>query len=810
MEINEKELEEALREDGDESVESSPSEGGEALSDANEDFSEDDGDSAELDLSSLSIDEEEEGKDIDTATESDGSSLYSKTVAMIEDGEIDLEHGAMLLKKAAADGCIRSWIYLGRIYSDANSDLFNPALAFESFSAAAELGDGDGYYRAGLCFNDGFGCEKDHGRAIDCFESGGRIGNADCICALGICLEFGIGCDVDYERAVRMYSAAADIGSATATNNLAGCYFYGHGVHRDKDRAVELYKKAAELGNSSAECRLGICCEMGDGCEKDSVAAFEHYKKASEANNATALYRLARCYDNGIGTEQNFVNAFKYYELSAKQGCPEAMHEAGMMYKAGRGTKKDENLAYKRFSSAAAAGFSNAEYEVGNCYFEGTGAVRNREYAFLRYIRAFDVDNGNSAAVFKLGICMLKGLGTEKNEQVAFEWFCRGDALGSPGATYMMGECYYYGVGVECDKSMAVKCYQRAISYDYADSGRTVPAMLALAECLEKGYGTEKDLQRAMSLYKKASETGDPEASYQTGRAILAGGEMKSEYAAARLYMLRAARKGHIPAMLAMGVLADEGRGIPKNRDDAKRWYTKAINTDIPATPELYVYPDRFYSHRNVKLEAKIEAQYRLGMLLARHEPSAKSYLSAFEYIALSAAMGHIPAQTEITKIYVSGGDLKSYYESPFSREGATFENGAMTPDKENLGEAMNKLGNSLLEGTATVKKNETSAARCYKIAAELGNVEACYSYGWCLRHGVGLRENHLEAVRWLKLAADKGNVNACYSYGLCCEEGSGTGIKNRREALHYYRAASAMGHSEAAQRYKKLSDNGG
>ena len=119
----------------------------------------------------------------------------------------------------------------------------------------------------------------------------------------------------------------------------------------------------------------------------------------------------------------------------------------------------------------------------------------------------------------------------------------------------------------------------------------------------------------------------------------------------------------------------------------------------------------------------------------------------------------------------------------------------------------MNKLGDAYFDGKSLVEKSKSAATRCYKIAAELGNVDASYSYGWCLRHGSGVRENDVEAVKWLKIAADKGNVNAAYSYGLCCEEGAGTGIKNKREARSYYRKAAAAGHAEAAKRYISLSE---
>ena len=169
--------------------------------------------------------------------------------------------------------------------------------------------------------------------------------------------------------------------------------------------------------------------------------------------------------------------------------------------------------------------------------------------------------------------------------------------------------------------------------------------------------------------------------------------------------------------------------------------------------------------------------------------------------------MGHEKAQLEISKISVSGGDLKKYFDSSFSREKALFPDGSATPDDHTLSEAMNKLGDAFFDGKGMLKKNQPAAVRCYKISAELGNIDAAYSYGWCLRHGAGVHENAVEAIKWLKLAADKGNANAAYSFGLCCEEGAGTGVKNRRDAITYYRKAAALGHTEASSRFIALSE---
>ena len=229
------------------------------------------------------------------------------------------------------------------------------------------------------------------------------------------------------------------------------------------------------------------------------------------------------------------------------------------------------------------------------------------------------------------------------------------------------------------------------------------------------------------------------------------------------------------------------------------RIYEKAIR-DFEA-----LYPN---IHVELKLytEAKIKAQYRYGMSLGSNGVTMQSYVEAFEYIALAASMGYNQAHNEIAKMHSAGGDLASYFEGPFFVPDSYVETSDSLYSKAMLGEAMNKLGDTFFEGK-TIRKNEAAAARCYRFAAELSNVDAAYSYGWCLRHGVGVHENDAEAVKWLKMAADKGNANAAYSYGLSCEEGSSTGVKNKREALYYYRMAAGAGHREAAERFLMLSE---
>ena len=758
----------------------------------------------ELDMRSL---EEDEEKAADGG-EKDGGRLYHETVALLESGEIELEDGIALLKKNASGGHALSWIYLGQLYSEKELSIYNPTFALDCYSSAAALDYGEGHYNLGLCYFSGFGCDVDYEAAANCFADGARIFNANCICALGICYEFGIGCDINYEYAFNLYEKGAELGHPRAANNLGGCYFYGHGVEKDVQKAIDIYAHAANLGSSDAECRLGIIAEEREYVERDVELAVYHYKRAAKAKNPVALYRLGLCYRSGEALDQSYNQAFKCFVRSAALGYDPAKFEAGRLCISGKGVKRDSDRAYKFFMSASSNGYVPAYYEVANCFFEGIGTMKDRQSAYKYYTLAFELDEANRAqAAYKIGLCHLKA--AEPDKDGAFEWFLKGSELSSAAASYMLGECYLFGVGTAADAPAAVSAFlmaEKLLSTSEDDRELTSRICIALAECYERGVGTLKDPVKAIQYYKKAAECGTDEAMFLAGRAITQGVGMKAEYAAARPHILRAARRGYVPAMLMMGIFSDDGRGVAKNLKDAESWYLKVVSSDKEPQMSLYDFPERFAENLKLYTESKIKAQYKLGMLIARGATEISAYIGSFEYIALSASMGYGGAQNEIARIYASGGDLAEYYNSPFFVPDAKFEGGDTLIGKGPLADAMNKLGDTFFDGKSSLKKNDEAAARCYRYAAELGHTDACYSYGWCLRHGVGVHENDAEAAKWLKMAADKGNSDAAYSYALCCEEGSGTGVKNKREAIYYYRMAAGLGHVDAARRFLKLS----
>ena len=74
--------------------------------------------------------------------------------------------------------------------------------------------------------------------------------------------------------------------------------------------------------------------------------------------------------------------------------------------------------------------------------------------------------------------------------------------------------------------------------------------------------------------------------------------------------------------------------------------------------------------------------------------------------------------------------------------------------------------------------------------AAEQGNAEAQFAYGYCLSHGKNITENKTEAVKWLKKSADQGfpmaqaELGSCYYFGHGVSQDKEKGISLIKQAI--------------------------
>ena len=123
-------------------------------------------------------------------------------------------------------------------------------------------------------------------------------------------------------------------------------------------------------------------------------------------------------------------------------------------------------------------------------------AIREELKAVERFRKA--ADQGHAKAQYKLGDCYYFGRGVEQDYAQAVQWYQKAADQDNAWAQYSLGHCYYLGQGVKKDRAQAVQWYRKAADQDHKK------AQLALADCYENGLGVPKDPSLAKEWREKA------------------------------------------------------------------------------------------------------------------------------------------------------------------------------------------------------------------------------------------------------------------------------------------------------------------
>lgn len=84
--------------------------------------------------------------------------------------------------------------------------------------------------------------------------------------------------------------------------------------------------------------------------------------------------------------------------------------------------------------------------------------------------------------------------------------------LGNGAAQNILGECYYWGHGVNVDEYKAVEWYMKAGSNGDAN------ALCSLGDCYASGVGVVQDLTKAKQFYSRSAMLGNKRAELEIGR----------------------------------------------------------------------------------------------------------------------------------------------------------------------------------------------------------------------------------------------------------------------------------------------------
>jgi hypothetical protein len=102
------------------------------------------------------------------------------------------------------------------------------------------------------------------------------------------------------------------------------------------------------------------------------------------------------------------------------------------------------------------------------------------------------------------------------------------------------------------------------------------------------------------------------------------------------------------------------------------------------------------------------------------------------------------------------------------------------------------------------VTRDDKTAVKWYRLAAEQGYDFAQFELGVKYMNGLGVPKDDKNAVKWFKLAAKQGNADAQFNLGWMYEKGQGV-LQNNKTALKWYRLAAKQGYHSATKYLKNL-----
>lgn len=120
------------------------------------------------------------------------------------------------------------------------------------FAEQGKKGNKVGMYNMGLCYENGWGLEKNNQKALEWYKKSAEGAYKPACCQLGRFYENGIGVLPSATEAVKWYQQAAKEGYL----QLGYCYQYGYGVPRNEDKTREYFQEALDAGDKEAQSAL--------------------------------------------------------------------------------------------------------------------------------------------------------------------------------------------------------------------------------------------------------------------------------------------------------------------------------------------------------------------------------------------------------------------------------------------------------------------------------------------------------------------------------------------------------------------------
>ena len=211
------------------------------------------------------------------------------------------------------------------------------------------------------------------------------------------------------------------------------------------------------------------------------------------------------------------------------------------------GTPTMERLKRAALALAACAALLVAAPEAARAQAE----PRNPELAAAR--RAYDIsdyaeaakllrplaEKGNATAQFLMGQIFFFGLGVERDDARAASWYAGAARAGNAEAQYRLGYLHATGQGLAYDAAAAERYWTAAAGKGHRG------AIVALSDFYHEGLYRRTDEVLARKWLNRAAAIGDIEAMYKLGRRLMTPETLATDFRRGYAWLYIAANRGH-------------------------------------------------------------------------------------------------------------------------------------------------------------------------------------------------------------------------------------------------------------------------
>ena len=188
------------------------------------------------------------------------------------------------------------------------------------------------------------------------------------------------------------------------------------------------------------------------------------------------------------------------------------------------------------------------------------------------------------------------------------------------------------------------------------------------------------------------------------------------------------AEQGDALAQGMLGVMYEEGQGVPQNSQEAAKWFRKAAE------------------------QGEAHSQYVLGKLYDEGKGVPRAYQEAVKWYRKAADQGLASAQGDLGLMYGEGRGVPQDAQEAVKWFRKAAEQG--------IAQAQFNLGAAYYSGRG-VPQDIQEAAKWFRKAAEQGLAPAQSNLSVMYEKGQGVPQDAQEAAKWFRKAAEQGNAPA-------------------------------------------------